>query len=403
MPLDPATIVLMSTVMAVAMSVVLYSAHSSFPRDIKGLKQWAISIILLAFGSWIYASTSTLPGAILSPLCANAMLLWGLGFGLIGTQMFYGRDCSWGLFHFMWVVGMVVGCHYVIVNPDYSGRLATFSILAFIFYSYQVVLIWGYGERHFSTVFFGLLMLFQAVVVLIRGVLAMTHSSDDINFFATGPHQNLYLITSHFMTLLLTVGFMTVATRRLQSILERRSTLDPLTQVLNRRGFAEIYAKENALMRREQTVMTMLSIDLDYFKAINDCYGHSTGDRVLKDVAEVIAKALRASDHVARFGGEEFMVLLPATGLERGHHVAERIQTALRAPRAETESEQSAAAAALPPYTVSIGIACQASPEEDIDSILLRADKALYCAKQRGRDRIEVAAEAVLPLHASHA
>ncbi len=401
MPLDPATIVLMSTVMAVAMSVVLYSAHSSFPREIKGLKQWAISLVLLAFGSGIYASSSGLLGNILSPLCANAVILWGLGFGLIGTQMFYGRDSSWWLFHFVWTLGMVAGGYYVIVDPDYSGRLAIFSILAFVLYSYQVVLIWGYGERHFSTVFFGLLMLFQSVIVLIRGVLAMTHSSDDMNLFVIGPNQNLYLVTSHFMTLLLTVGFMTVATRRLQTILERRSTLDPLTQVLNRRGFTEVYAKEHALMRREQTVMTMLSIDLDYFKAINDCYGHSTGDRVLTDVAVVIAKALRASDHVARFGGEEFIVLLPATGLERAHHVAERIQTVLRAPRSETESEQSAAAAALPPYTVSIGIACQVSPDEDLDNILLRADRALYCAKERGRDRIEIAAEAVLPLHAS--
>jgi diguanylate cyclase (GGDEF)-like protein len=401
MPLDPATIVLMSTVMAVAMSVVLYSAHSSFPREIKGLKQWAISLVLLAFGSGIYASSSGLLGNILSPLCANAVILWGLGFGLIGTQMFYSRDSSWWLFHFVWALGMVAGGYYVIVDPDYSGRLAIFSILAFVLYSYQVVLIWGYGERHFSTVFFGLLMLFQSVIVLIRGVLAMTHSSDDMNLFVIGPNQNLYLVTSHFMTLLLTVGFMTVATRRLQAILERRSTLDPLTQVLNRRGFTEVYANEHALMRREQTVMTMLSIDLDYFKAINDCYGYSTGDRVLTDVAAVIAKALRASDHVARFGGEEFIVLLPATGLERAHHVAERIQTVLRAPRSETESEQSAAAAALPPYTVSIGIACQVSPDEDLDNILLRADRALYCAKERGRDRIEIAAEAVLPLHAS--
>ena len=401
MPLDPATIVLMSTVMAVAMSVVLYSAHSSFPREIKGLKQWAISLVLLAFGSGIYASSSGVLGNILSPLCANAVILWGLGFGLIGTQMFYSRESSWWLFHFVWGLGMIASGYYVIVNPDYSGRLAIFSILAFVLYSYQVVLIWGYGERHFSTVFFGVLMLFQSVVVLIRGVLAMTHSSDDMTLFVGGAHQNLYLLTSHFMTLLLTVGFMTVATRRLQTILERRSTLDPLTQVLNRRGFTEVYAKEHALMRREQTVMTMLSIDLDYFKAINDCYGHSTGDRVLSDVASVIAKALRASDHVARFGGEEFIVLLPATGLERAHHVAERIQTVLRAPRSETESEQSAAAAALPPYTVSIGIACQVSPDEDLDNILLRADRALYCAKERGRDRIEVAAEAVLPLHAS--
>jgi diguanylate cyclase (GGDEF)-like protein len=194
------------------------------------------------------------------------------------------------------------------------------------------------------------------------------------------------------MTLLLSVGFIMVATHRLQTILERRSTLDPLTQVLNRRGFADIYAKEHALMRRESTVMTMLSIDLDYFKKINDCHGHAAGDRVLIDVAAVIGKALRVSDHVARFGGEEFIVLLPATGLERAQHIAGRIQNALRTPRQN-----------IPAYTVSIGVACQASADEDLHGILMRADKALYSAKEKGRNRIEVAADADLPLQAARA
>ena len=137
MPLDPATIVLMSTVMAVAMSVVLYSAHSSFPREIKGLKQWAISLICLAYGYAIHAAPNGSLGTILSPLSANAAILWGLGFGLIGTQMFYSRECSWPLFHFVWVVGMVASGYYVIVDPNYSGRLAIFSILAFVLYSYR--------------------------------------------------------------------------------------------------------------------------------------------------------------------------------------------------------------------------------------------------------------------------
>jgi diguanylate cyclase (GGDEF)-like protein len=179
---------------------------------------------------------------------------------------------------------------------------------------------------------------------------------------------------------------MTVCTRRLQLTLERRSTLDPLTQTLNRRGFADIYAKEHALMRREGTYMTMLNIDIDYFKKINDNFGHAVGDRVLVDIAQMIAKALRASDHVARFGGEEFVVLLPATGLDRGLHIAERIQATLKTVRPE-----------VPPYTVSIGVACQTRPQEALDSLLIRADKALYSAKERGRNRYEVAADVVQP------
>jgi diguanylate cyclase (GGDEF)-like protein len=189
---------------------------------------------------------------------------------------------------------------------------------------------------------------------------------------------------------MMTVGFMTVCTRRLQITLERRSTLDPLTLTLNRRGFADIYIKEHALMRREGTFMTMLNIDIDYFKKINDSYGHAVGDRVLVDVAEMIAKVLRASDHVARFGGEEFVVLLPATNLDRALHITERIQTALRTPRPD-----------IPPYTVSIGVACQNSADESLDNILIRADRALYAAKEKGRDRYEIAAELAQPLRAA--
>jgi GGDEF domain-containing protein len=121
-------------------------------------------------------------------------------------------------------------------------------------------------------------------VVVTRVVLVF--GGDGVDLTTVGAFQSLYLAVGHFMILMMTVGFMTVCTRRLQIILERRSTLDPLTEVLNRRGFADIYAKEHALMRREGTFMTMLNIDIDHFKRINDCHGHAVGDRVLVDVAK---------------------------------------------------------------------------------------------------------------------
>jgi diguanylate cyclase (GGDEF)-like protein len=392
MLLDPTTIILMATLMAGAMSVVLYSAHLSFPKEIQGLKQWSVGLLLLVGATIFFSLRGGLLGNVLPLLCANSVLIWGLGLTLIGTQKFYGQRPSWWLFHLIWAVCMLGVGYWLIVEPNFSYRVATFSFLVFIFYAYQVILIWRYGERHFSTGFFGVLMAFQSLVVLTRGVLSLFGGNEHINLQVAGPFQSVYLATGHFMMLMMTVGFMTVATRRLQTILERRSTLDPLTQVLNRRGFADIYAKEHALMRRESTFMTMLSIDLDYFKKINDCHGHAAGDRVLIDVAAVIGKALRASDHVARFGGEEFIVLLPATGIDRAQHIGERIQAALRLPRTD-----------VPAYTVSIGIACQITADEDLDGILVRADKALYRAKENGRDRIEVATDAPVPLHAARA
>jgi diguanylate cyclase (GGDEF)-like protein len=372
----------MATLMAGAMSVVLYSAHLSFPKEIQGLREWAVGLVFLVTGAIFFSLRNT---SVIVPLCANSVLIWGIGLTLIGTEKFYGLLPSWRTFHTAWAVAMLGMAYWLIIDPYFSARVAAFSFSVLIFYTRQVFLIFKHGEPHFSTRFFGVLMLIQTAVVLTRGILALTHGGQQVNLLAVGAFQTIYLATGHFMILMMTVGFMTVCTRRLQTILERRSTLDPLTEVLNRRGFADIYAKEHALMRREATYMTMLNIDIDYFKKINDSHGHAVGDRVLIDVAQVIAKALRVSDHVARFGGEEFVVLLPATGLDRALHITERIQAALRVPRPD-----------IPPYTVSFGVACQSSADESLDGILIRADKALYCAKERGRDRYEIAPEASL-------
>jgi diguanylate cyclase (GGDEF)-like protein len=114
---------------------------------------------------------------------------------------------------------------------------------------------------------------------------------------------------------------------------------------------------------------------------------------VLVHVAATVGKTLRESDHMARFGGEEFVVLLPDTGVERAIGAAERIRVALRGPHPE----------GMPAYTVSIGVACQQSAAEDLDALLMRADAALYRAKANGRDRIEVAEPAGPPSSKLHA
>ncbi|MBV7538281.1 GGDEF domain-containing protein [Duganella sp. sic0402] len=373
----------MSTLMAGAMSVVLYSAHLNFPKEIRGLREWALALVLLVGGVLLFAAQGK-SNVLL--LLANVIMTWGLALTVIGTERFYQLKPSWHLFHACWILIAVLLGYWLWITPSFITRVAISSVVVFTLHVRVLYVIWKNGDHHFSTWFFGTLMLIEAIMVGTRGTLALVGGSD-VNLLGSGTFAALYLATSHFMILMMTVGFMTVCTRRLQITLERRSTLDPLTLTLNRRGFADIYIKEHALMRREGTFMTMLNLDIDYFKKINDSYGHAVGDKVLVDVAEMIAKAMRVSDHVARFGGEEFVVLLPATNLDRALHITQRIQTALRTPRPE-----------IPPYTVSIGVACQNSADESLDSILIRADRALYAAKEKGRDRYEVATEVVQPL-----
>lgn len=362
------------------MCVVLFSAYRSFPSEIRGLGQWSLGLFLLVCGACLYGVRDLLPDGV-AVMGVSATLLWGIGLAMIGTERFYGRRPSWRTFHLVWLGGMAGMAWCLVVRPDFAARVAIISFFVLVFYLRQLRLIASRGERHFSTYFFGTLMALQTLIVFTRGCMALSRTIDHVDLVMVGGFPALYLASGNFMALMLTVAFMTVTTRRLQTILEQRSTLDPLTSVLNRRGFGDLYVKERAQLRRDAGMMTLLSIDLDFFKSINDRYGHAMGDRVLIHIAGVIGKVLRESDHVARFGGEEFVVLLPATGIEAARAIAERIQSTLRAPRND----------ALPVYTVSIGVACQLSADEDLDGILMRADAALYRAKENGRDRIEIA------------
>jgi diguanylate cyclase (GGDEF)-like protein len=123
-------------------------------------------------------------------------------------------------------------------------------------------------------------------------------------------------------------------------------------------------------------------IDIDHFKAVNDRHGHDTGDRALAHVAWLMAQALGPADLPGRFGGEEFVVLLPAARLEQAQAQAERLRQRVRGQPLELDGGPLA-------LSVSIGVAEWAGPDEDIARLLARADEALYRAKHQGRDRVE--------------
>ena len=375
----------MFTVMAIAMAVVMFSAQRSFPLSVRGLRDWVLGLSGLILASALFALTGLVPELILLPI-ANSVFLWGAGMQMIGTQRFYGQPPGWGLFHVTWLLGLVVMLIWLVWRPDFPTRVAMYSFLMMALLFNQAVVIARHGERHLTTWLFCALSLLPSLALLHRGITALQAGGAGYDILHGGPHHSMYLAILSFMTLLLPVGFMTVATRQLHMLLEQRSNRDPLTSVLNRRGFGEVHARQSARARRGGMPIAVMSIDLDFFKAINDVHGHAVGDQVLIDVAAVISGVLRGSDAVARFGGEEFVVLLSDTRQARAELVAQRIRHALRQPRAVP---------GLPAYTLSIGIACQHVQGEELDSLLLRSDRALYRAKQLGRDRVEVAGEAI--------
>ncbi|MHB0866240.1 MAG: diguanylate cyclase [Thermoleophilia bacterium] len=171
---------------------------------------------------------------------------------------------------------------------------------------------------------------------------------------------------------------------RLHEGTKRLAVTDGLTRLFNHRHFYELLEQEFHRTKRYETQLAMIMVDIDFFKQINDTYGHQAGDDILKDLAQVIAREVREVDLLARYGGEEFAVLLPQTNVEQAAAVAERI-------RAGVENHHFIITEGKIRMTVSLGVA--GFPESDVDShakLVQQADAALYRAKAAGKNRVEL-------------
>jgi diguanylate cyclase (GGDEF)-like protein len=179
--------------------------------------------------------------------------------------------------------------------------------------------------------------------------------------------------------------------RRLKARAEHDATVDMLTGLANRRSGYGALAQMLARSQRSLAPLSVIALDIDFFKQVNDRFGHETGDAVLENTGRLLTRCLRLGDVAARVGGEEFLVLLPDTDMAGSMIVAERIRVAVCGSRPSP---------GLPTQiTVSLGVACSADGTEPAEALLRRADEALYEAKHRGRN-VAVAAPTTLVLAA---
>jgi diguanylate cyclase (GGDEF)-like protein len=160
----------------------------------------------------------------------------------------------------------------------------------------------------------------------------------------------------------------------------RASTFDFLTNLFNRRAAMQLLESELARASRSGRTLCVMQLDIDFFKKVNDQYGHDGGDEVLKLFARVLSGSLRQGDIAARIGGEEFLLVLPDTDLVGAQIVAERVLTQVRQARLDYHGT-------CIQITCSLGIAAWQGPQDDLQALLIRADELLYQAKQQGRDR----------------
>ncbi len=171
----------------------------------------------------------------------------------------------------------------------------------------------------------------------------------------------------------------------MNTALELLASSDALTGLANRRTLMELGAKECLRATRFRHSLAVLMVDLDYFKAVNDNWGHSVGDRVICAVADICRQRVREGvDIVARLGGEEFVVMLPEASVANAHLIAESLRQAVQEQHVDNEEGERV------PFTISIGVAALGAGGESFEQLLSHADKALYKAKQLGRNQVQV-------------
>jgi two-component system, cell cycle response regulator len=171
--------------------------------------------------------------------------------------------------------------------------------------------------------------------------------------------------------------------RRRNAELERMSRTDSLTAIYNRRHMDELLHRMLSAARRHDQSLAVVMIDIDHFKHVNDTKGHAAGDRVLQVVAQRLTGVLRVEDELGRWGGEEFITLLPVTDLSGATRVAERMRSAVASEPVSLGNHGT--------LSVTISLGCAAGVGGDPEALVRRADDCLYAAKNGGRNRVEIA------------
>ncbi|MFY7940480.1 MAG: GGDEF domain-containing protein, partial [Burkholderiaceae bacterium] len=194
-------------------------------------------------------------------------------------------------------------------------------------------------------------------------------------------YMTLFMVHAFISLALFNLAMAVVVVGGLINYLKKLSQTDHLTGLTNRRSVLTAVTREHNLYRRSGHAYSVLVIDVDFFKRVNDTHGHAVGDEVLIGVAQTMKACARATDVVARFGGEEFMVFLPNTDEDQAYAMAERMRLAVMA---------GSHASVSPPLTVTIsaGIATIAPDDATVDEVIARADRALYQAKHQGRNQV---------------
>ena len=375
-----AMIIASSLMMAASMAVVGWGRRSD------GLGRWAAALLVNAIGHLLIMLRGLIPD-LLSIVVGNLMLS-SVFVGLIAAvYQFQGRPVRWAL---LLAPPLLVLVFVSVFIDNFPARVSFVGLVIGL----QAVwaLLAALSHRH-ATVGRGQWLLvaglsLEAVVLGGRALVAISTHSEATNILQSSALQTLTFLATFSVVLVSSVGFVFMSRDRADENNRVLAALDPLTGVANRRSLIAALDRDVARAQRMREPMALMMVDIDHFKDVNDQYGHPAGDRVLCSVVNVLRQRVRAQDLVGRYGGEEFMVLLPDTGLVGAEQLARELCKAVEESRCPADGVPGPGIA----VTVSIGVfGGRLESGDSWDMLIAAADRALYQAKNNGRNRVEVA------------
>jgi diguanylate cyclase (GGDEF)-like protein len=378
--LDVPTMLLMTAAASLAMAGSLAAAR---PRRSEGTGLWALALLLHAATYVLYTLRGTVPDWA-SIVLSNALLAGTFATVLGAVCQFRGQALPWAR---MLVPVVVTAALFAVFIDDYRARIMVAGTLGPVQIGLVLWVLWRpqpLAQRRGAwlfTVGAGL----QFVLLAVRGVLAAMHAIALDGLMRSSPMQSFVFMAAFVVVILTSLGFILMTKDRADADNRYFAAHDELTGAVNRRALTQALDRDVARAVRAGESYALMMLDIDHFKAVNDTHGYHAGDRVLCHVAAVLRARLRAQDLVGRYGGEEFMLLLPNTTPDGAAALAETLREVME----QTPCMHEGRAIAV---TVSIGV-CGARLENASgwDCLIQAADQALYRAKAAGRNRVECA------------
>lgn len=359
-------------------SIVFVHQWRAYRGSMAGLGWWSWAPLAAFFGAVLLGLRGYLP-PLGSVVLGNMFVIASPIFFYIGSAWFFGvAQPKWPWY----LLGVVTLCLYFwgVVSPNFQARVVVLALALLMVEAGLLALLF----RHRRTTFAGLFLI--ASTTLAMSLFALRILTIGVEDPGADPAvrtlvHNLYLGGFGFWGIAQTIGFVLLAQERLRERIEQIASQDALTGVLARGSLFSLGCAAMLMHQRTQKPLSIVLFDLDYFKRTNDTYGHLVGDAVLRDFARRIETALRPGDLIGRYGGEEFLAILPDTTMQEARTIADQI-------RANDVGN------GLPYVTVSAGVATAQLPQPGLEPglaferLVEEADYALYQAKKDGRDRV---------------